>query len=386
MNARSACPATWLLVLLAFAFAAQRQASAEENDKADGADDKKMAGKDKDGGGDAKSDESADKDEADAPATKGMKDKRGGASGKAPTSKIYFFKSQKKTKLAGAEVTNLIVQDVFSGKKETLVVPDAAVAAAVDGMAEGTPIQVETARKGGKSMVTSLAKADVQPGEEQPNGFVYVSTDENKDRGGNKTVTVTLRKFGREIKVGVPMWKNTNFEEPTWEPDSTIDGQLQQLEKGEVVAALIKNGRPPMLIAIYPYEPPERGKFVKVKEALYNGAAAAAFEMVAADGTTITVILPGTEKKQGEQKFLQPDMKTWRALQKIKEDTEIEVLFREEGQAYFLIDIKFLEPADKKASKGSKEAKSEEEKTKAGDAEEDPGADKAGGAEGAKKG
>lgn len=374
VNVRPARSVTWLLVMLALAVASRQPASAQDDAQPAAAGDKKM---DKDGGTDAESAGPADKGDAGG---RGMKDKAGSGkkTEKAPASKTYLYKSQKKTKLAGAEVTSLIVTDVFSGKRETLVVPDAAVAAVLDDLKEGTPITVEAEKKGGKWTVTSLAKADVQAGEEQPNGFVYVAYDESKDRAGNKTATVTLRKFGREVKVGVPMWKNNNYEEPTWEPDPKVDGQLQRLEKGEVVAARIKSGQPPMLLEVYPYEPPERGKFVKVKESNYNGATAAAFEMVAADGTTITITLPGTEDKFGEQKVLKPDVKTWRAVQKIKADTEIEVLFREEGQTNFLIDIKFLKPA---ASKG---AKAEEDKMKPGEKQDDSEAGKGGGEKGGK--
>jgi hypothetical protein len=227
------------------------------------------------------------------------------------------------------------------------------VASAVESLEEGAPIQVEAAKEKGKWMVTSLSKADIKPGEELPTSYVYVETDESEDRGGNKTVVVTLTKFGREIKVKVPMWKNDEYKDANWEPDPKIDSQLRRLQAGEVVDAIIKPGRPPELVEINRFYPPERGKFVGLKETRYDGAAAAAFEMIAADGTTITITLDGKMQERGNTKTLVPYPKMLSAVKKIKPDTEIIVIYREDGQTMFLRDLKFPKAGDKSAAAGA---------------------------------
>lgn len=363
-------PAAWLLALLLLAATGATPPSilAQEKDKAGAGagNDREMADKDKS----AKPDGDDDSDRGAAKGNSKRKSDKSGTRGKddkAPDAKIYLLKSQKKAKLAGAEVMSLVLQDVFTGKTQTMFVPNsdpkgreydpvAEIATAVEALEEGAPVEVEAAKEKGKWMVSSLARADVQPGEELPTGYVFVGTDEIEDKGGKKAVFVTLKKFGREVKVGVPMWKNKEYKDANWEPDPTIDSALRRLEAGEVVDAKIKPGRPPMLVEIYPFKPPERGKFVALKETTFNGAVAAGFEMLAADGTTVTITLPGAERAHGDKKVLVPDGKMLSAVKRIKPDTEIIVLYREDGQTMFLRDIKFPKPGDK-AAEGEPESK-----------------------------
>lgn len=373
MNARIARPAAWLLALLLLAALAVVSAPAYSQNKPPGKDasDNEESSDKKDAPGNKKSDKAAAKEadadddaETDAGENSNGKNGKTARNGKEPQAKIYFLKSQKKAKLNGAEVLSLVLQDVFTGKSETMFVPNSDpkgreydplpdVAAVVEALEDGAPVEVKAVKEKGKWMVSSLAKADVQPGEELPTGYVYVATEEKEDRGGNKTVLVTLRKFGREIKVKVPMWKNDEYKDANWEPDPKIDYELRRLQAGEVVEAQIKKGRPPEIVELYRFYPPERGKFVKVKDTTFNGAAAAAFEMLAEDGTTVTITLPGVEQPRGDTKVLMPNRKMLNAVKKIKPDTEIIVLYREDGQTMFLRDIKFPKPTGDKAASGA---------------------------------
>lgn len=407
MNAPTARPATscpWLLALLlallAVGVAVPRLALAQDK-PADKDDDKEMADKDEDG----KSDTNGKSDKADAGAKDGdgddadkPKDKTGGKNGnssknaKEPQAKIYLLKTQKKAKLNGAEVMSVVLQDVFSGKTQTMFVPNSDpkgreydplpdVAAAVESIEEGAAVQVEAAKERGKWMISSLSRADSKPGEELPNTYVYVETDEIEDRGGNKTVIVTLTKFGREIKVKVPMWKNNQYRDANWEPEPKIDYELRRLQAGEVVDAIIKPGRPPELVEINRFYPPERGKFVGLKETTFNGAAAAAFEMLATDGTTVTITIPGVEQAHGGQKVLMPDPTMLRAVKRLKPDTEIIVIYREDGQTMFLRDLRFPKAGDKAASSGGDKNKMKPEgKDKDEEKDKDKNASGSGGA------
>ena len=375
MNASTPRPATsgaWLLALLlsllVVGLAVPRPAGAQDK-PGDKDDDKEMADKDEDDKSDKNGKSKADAED-DGDADKGKdKNKSGGKSGrssknaKEPQTKIYLLKTQKKGKLNGAEVMSLVLTDVFSGKTETMFVPNSDpkgreydplpdVAAAVESIEEGAAVQVEAAKERGKWMISSLSRADIKPGEELPNTYVYVATDESEDRGGNKTVVVTLTKFGREIKVKVPMWKNDEYKDANWEPDPKIDSELRRLQAGEVVDAIIKPGRPPELVEINRFYPPERGKFVGLKETRYDGAVAAAFEMIATDGTTLTITLDGKMQERGPNKVLVPYPKMLSAVKRIKPDTEIIVIYREDGQTMFLRDLRFPKPGDKAASSG----------------------------------
>ena len=404
MNARPARPAAWLLVTLVLVAAVATMPLFAQDKGKGGAkdDDKEMAGKGAPDEAGAEAGDGADKP-ADGMEPKGARGKRGGKNAKAdkePKSRLYVLKSQKKGKLAGAEMLTLLVQDPFTGKSDTLYVPNSdpkaraydplpEVAAAVEGLEEGAVLEVEAEKQKGKWMVSSLAKADVKPGEEQPNGFVYVDTSEHADRGGNRAVVVTLTKFGREVKVGVPMWKNKDHQDASWEPDPKIDSQLRQLQGGDVVEAVIKNGRPPMLVEIHRLYPPERGKFLALKETTYGGAAAAAFEMVAEDGTTLTILLPGTEQSRNGQTMLMPEPRMLNMVRKIKPDTEIEIMYRQVGSAMFLRTVKFLNAGKAaKDEKGSKSGKKEAGMSKpAGpDEAEESGEDGADAADAPKKG
>ena len=243
---RIARPATWLLALLLLLIGGGLVVS----QSASGAGQARRRRREK---------EMADKDKDDKPA-KGDKPDSADKSSKTakadkePAPKIYLLKTNKKGKLNGAEVMSLVLLDVFSRKTETMFVPNSDpkgreydplpdVAAAVESIEEGAPVQVEAKKEKGKWMVTSLAKADVKPGEELETNYVYVEHDEIEDRGGNKTVVVTLSKFGREVKVAVPMWKNKEYKEANWEPDPKIDRQLRELSAGEVVEAQDREGQ-----------------------------------------------------------------------------------------------------------------------------------------------
>lgn len=377
VNAQIARPATscaWLLALLlsllAVGVAVPPLALAQDK-AADKDDDKEMADEDKDD----ESDTNGKPDKA--------RDKTGGKNGnssknaKEPQAKIYLLKTQKKAKLNGAEVMSVVLTDVFSGKTQTMFVPNSDpkgreydplpdVAAAVESIEEGAAVQVEAAKERGKWMISSLSRADIKPGEELPNTYVYVETDEIEDRGGNKTVVVTLTKFGREIKVKVPMWKNDEYKDANWEPDPKIDSQLRRLQAGEVVDAIIKPGRPPELVEINRFYPPERGKFVGLKETRYDGAVAAAFEMIATDGTTLTITLDGKMQERGNTKVLVPYPKMLSAVKKIKPDTEIIVIYREDGQTMFLRDLRFPKSGDKAAASGDKMKPQEKDQDAAG--------------------
>lgn len=283
--------------------------------------------------------------------------------GAAPAGRIYRFKAEKKTGGAAGQQMSLVVEDPFTGKSESLLVlnndpskkeydPITAVADVVKELKPGDLIEVETEKQKGRTTVARVARADIAPGEESPNGFVFVEQDEN-DKNGMPSVTVTLRKFGRTVKVGVPFKKEKDNRDAKWEPDPKIDYVVRRLQSGTVVEAMVRKGNPPMLTEIYEYRPPEKGTFAGLKEVEFNNWPAAGFEIKATDGTVITFTIEGTELSKNGKTIYQPILQQLAAVKRIRPDTEVEVRYRLDGRAWMMRDIKILSQpaAAKKATK-----------------------------------
>ena len=253
-----------------------------------------------------------------------------------------------------------MLEDVFTGKSATFFVPNndptskevdplSDVATVLDGLEPGAILDVETEKQKGRGVVKSLAKAEHKPGEELPNGFVFVETREDRDKSGKASLVVTLSKFGREVQVGVPMVRDDDVRDAEWEPDPRIDRVLRQLQNGDVVEALVKTGRQPTLVELYRYEKPERGKFVGIKDVEFNTWPAAGFEIMDAEGVTITFTVEGTEQSRNGQTIYAPNPQHFQAVKRLKPDTEVEVRYRRDGRTWLMRDIKVLSLPEKKA-------------------------------------
>jgi hypothetical protein len=267
--------------------------------------------------------------------------------------KLYRFKGEKKGGLGDGQAMVLMLEDIFTGKSESLFVPNndpasakvdplTSVAAAVKELTPGTLVDVRTERQKGRPMVVSLAKANLVPGEERPNMYVLVAWDKKKQADGKPIMAVKLKKFGREITLPVPLTKNAQTND--WAAPWGVEHALGKVQPGEVLEAKIKPGNPPVLQDLYLYRPPERGKFLEFTQVENgNDVTAAAFKLLQADGITVTVTLPGVEQMKGTTKVLMPDPKQLRAVQQIKPGSEIEMTLQP-GDQYILREIKVLSP------------------------------------------
>jgi hypothetical protein len=300
-----------------------------------------------------------------------------------PAPKIYHFKSEKKSAFGGGQAMSLMLEDALTGKVETLFVsnndpngkeydPNTAVASAVKELSPGDLIQIETEKQKGRQVVTSVSKPDVKPGEEEKDGFVFVD-QQSDDKGGLENVVVTLSKFGREVKVGVPMTKEKYNKggkggrggDGDWKPDPKIDNVIHKMPSGTVVIATIKqqSNKLPLLTSIYEYRKPERGQYVGPKEVEFNSHKAAGFEIKADDGQTITFTLEGQEVSKNGDTLYMPRQDQLAAVKRLKPGQEIEVHYRLDGRSWMLHDIKILTDKDKAAG-AAKSGKSEDDKMK----------------------
>ena len=201
--------------------------------------------------------------------------------------RVFRFKGEKKASFGEAPALALVLEDALTGKSETIYVPNAdpakygPVAEVADAMKEIKPgdlVEVRTDRQKGKTIATSLAKAEFVAGEDRPKGYVFVGWDRKKNAKGETEMALRLKKFGKEAIVMVPLTLDRDTGD--WNPSRDVDYVLGRVQPGEAVEADIKPGKPPVLDKIYEYYRPERGKFIGLGEMDFNGYTALAVEMM----------------------------------------------------------------------------------------------------------
>jgi hypothetical protein len=271
---------------------------------------------------------------ADAPKVKKPSDEK-----PKPAPKLYRYKSQKKVGAGDAQATVVMVEDMISGRSETLYATSAHVLTALNEFAAGAPIEVQTERQKGKPTIVSIAKANLAPGEELTNHYVLVAWDKQKRADGTPIMGVKLKKFGKEITLQVPLVKNKETDD--WAAPWGVEHALGKVQPGGVVEAKIKPGKVPQLMDLMPYRPPDRGKFVEMTEREVNDAQCIAFKLAQSDGITLTISLPGKPGMNGTQKVTVPDPRLLAMVKKLKPDTEIEVLLTSDDN-YILRDLRVL--------------------------------------------
>ena len=278
--------------------------------------------------------------------------------------RVFRFKGEKKASFGEAPALALVLEDALTGKSETIYVPNTdpakygPVAEVADAMKEIKPgdlVEVRTDRQKGKTIATSLAKAEFVAGEDRPKGYVFVGWDRKKNAKGETEMALRLKKFGKEAIVMVPLTLERDTGD--WNPSRDVEYVLGRVQPGEAVEADIKPGKPPVLDKIYEYYRPERGKFIGLGEMDFNGYTALAVEMVGNDGTKLRIRLPGTEQYKNGKRIMMPDPAQVAMIRRIKPDSEIEVFTRTRND-YVLREISVVSPPEKKSDK-SESAKSE---------------------------
>src|SRR5687767_13610781 len=90
------------------------------------------------------------------------------------TPKLYRFKGQRTSGSGEGQSVILSVQDLISGKSESLFLAsgDPALAEAVKNLAPGTAVDVVTERRKGRPTVVAVNMAPLVPGEDRPNVYV----------------------------------------------------------------------------------------------------------------------------------------------------------------------------------------------------------------------
>ena len=268
------------------------------------------------------------------PAAKSEKDK--------PAAKLYRYKGQRVTGKGPSQLTTLLLEDPVSGKSSTAALPkdDPAVTEAAKAFEAGAFVEVQTKRAEGRTVVASIAKADLLPGEERAGMYVLVDWDKQKQQDGKPMMGVKLRKFGREFLALVPLTRNKETDD--WAAPWGVEHALDKVERGQVLEVVLLPGNPPLVKDMMLYRPPEQGTFVEFAQVENEqGQQVAAFKMLQGDGVTVTVTLPGVERRQGTTKYLQPDPRMLQAVRQIKPDSIVEITLQP-GDRYILRDIRVV--------------------------------------------
>jgi hypothetical protein len=279
--------------------------------------------------------------------------------------KFYLYKGQKTTGKDDARTLVVLVEDLATGKSDSFNVQNTDPASGkfdpVKGVVDflkdlpvDTPIELRTERVKGRPVVTAVEKASLAPGEEREHMFVLVDWDKKRvGQGGKPMMAVKLKKFGREFVAFVPLVKSKTADD--WAAPWGVEHALGKVRPGETLEVHFQPGsKTPLVKDMMLYRPPERGKFLEfTQKEMESGVTAAAFKMLAQDGITVTVTLPGVEKMQGTTKVLVPDPKQLRAVQNVKPESEIEITLQP-GDRYILRDIKVLSPPRSEAPEAKK--------------------------------
>src|SRR5947209_3981983 len=93
---------------------------------------------------------------------------------------VFRYKENKKVRVQGEEHVVLIVDSPRGGRPGRLVVPNedgkpkADLMNAVGGFSAGSLIQATTQKEKGVQMLQTLAGYSTKPGEDTPNGYVFI--------------------------------------------------------------------------------------------------------------------------------------------------------------------------------------------------------------------
>jgi len=234
----------------------------------------------------------------------------------------------------GKPVLRVIVSPVKGGSTKALVAPkqdpksntfdpDPKVVSVVKVLKKGDLLNVTTGRFKGVILIRRISRFLVQPGEEEPNGFLFVRAEE-EDIARETYLVVTLQKFGQETKVVVPNKKNEAGE---MAPDEALAARLTAFKIGEVVEVEAqKKGRLRTLKSIRKYAPPVVCEFVKLVEETVDEVEHVGIE-VKIGGEPQTLFVPNVQR--GKRNF--PDSRLRSAARRLKPGDWIEAKIRTEG-------------------------------------------------------
>ncbi|HWE96308.1 MAG TPA: hypothetical protein VG269_20260 [Tepidisphaeraceae bacterium] len=244
---------------------------------------------------------------------------------------VLRFKSSTRGKIAAQDHLLVIAEAPKGGKPTRLVVPnktadrfdpDPQQANVVKALKPGDLIQVSGDAADGSFTLTSIAPYAFKPGEQTPNGYVFVEVQPAKAAADHPVVV--LSKFGEKNNFLLAADKDGKS-------DPLIESALNTLKAGNSVWADVAPGSPPALVAILPWSEPMGGKLLKVESANVNGQKGNAVQ-IEAGGKTIVALVPG---KMQDDKWV-TDARVLAAARKLKVGSPVFVRTQEDGDRLWL--------------------------------------------------
>ena len=142
--------------------------------------------------------------------------------------------------------------------------------------------------------IKSLEPYKAKPGENDPNGYVFVESFTHKT--GDKTFNlVTVSKYLQKTTLNIPTHPDANGDAV---PDDVLLGIADKLKAGQsVYAAYTGTGDDATLALLAPWANHFTGKFVRLDPSATvdsNGDTGPAVELTDAKGKKVTALIPGT--------------------------------------------------------------------------------------------
>ncbi len=167
---------------------------------------------------------------------------------------------------------------------------------------KGDFIRTSTITNRNTTMLKGIARYPLKPGEDKPNCFIFVISEERKYRGKNR-LFVILTKFEQTAELPVVNKKGGGPQEP----DPVIAETLSNLLDGDVVVVHTKKIKGVRVItSLHKYVPPLACQFVSLIEEKVDGKRLAFIEFKTEDQTRKLRIGPAAKSrsKRPNPKFL----------------------------------------------------------------------------------
>jgi len=188
---------------------------------------------------------------------------------------------------------------------------------------KGDLLEVTYQRGTSENQFIRMDRYHLQPGEEDPDAWVFVKVEE--ETAGRETITVvTVRKLDQRARIIVPVRRT---EDGRMAADDALVLKLAGIKMGELVEVDARTaGGKAYLEGIWRFSPPVRGEFIKLIEEPGDPPTPMGLQ-ISTGGETQTFLLPVVQR--GDKKIPDPRLAT--AAAGLKAGDEVEVKTRSAG-------------------------------------------------------
>ena len=202
--------------------------------------------------------------------------------------------------------------------------PNKAIAAIVKALDKGDVVKLTVARQRGVTIVKKIEPYKIEPGEDDPSGYIFVEAEEDVVRG-KRVLLVTLKKIEKEITVRVATKKDAKGKEKT---DPDLAAKVAKCKADKVVdVELSGSKRTRVLVYIGKYIAPVEAVFTKLIDKSKDDPNKTAIKATV-NGTTKTFFLRTTVSR-GKVRV---NAKLLAVAKKLKPGDLVEIKYRPHGK------------------------------------------------------